>query len=152
MGTVETKQIELSRVLHIVFIAASVFFFIFVSGIFLSSKLGYMALRGGFGALVIFLIAPYTVVLIWYLKKAEKPVIISLGIILFYLFLELTLDYILRIPFREILALHIFYIIVFYVAAFNMIGVSFRIDRKMGFIVTMAFWISLGCLIYMYLG
>lgn len=44
--------------------------------------------------------------------------------------LEVLLDYILKIPFREILAIHIPYIIVFYAAAFSMIGVSFNINRK----------------------
>jgi len=98
------------------------------------------------------LFVPYAVILIGYVKeKPEKPVIIPLGLILFYLFLELIWDHILRIPFREILALHIVYIIVFYIASFNMIGVSFRIDRKRGWLVTIAFWISLGCLIYLYL-
>ena len=139
--------------MDIIFIGASLFFFIFVSGIFLATKLGNPVLRSGLGVLVMLLIIPYTVVLIGYVReKPEKPVIISLGLILFYLFLELTLDYILRIPFREILPLHIVYIIVFYVASFNMIGVSFRINRKMGFVVTITFWIALGSLIYMFLG
>ncbi len=64
--------------------------------------------------------------------------------------LEVLSDYILKIPFREILAIHIPYIIVFYAAAFSMIGVSFNI--KMGFIVLTTFCILIGCRIYMYLG
>lgn len=149
----ETEQRKLSRVMDIIFIASAIIFFILVSGIFITSKFGYLVLRWVLGALVMFLIVPFTVVLIGNLKeKAEKPVIISLLVILFYLLLELTLDYILRIPFREMPALHIFYIIVLYVASFNMIGVSFRINWKMGFVVTITFWLSLGSLIYMYLG
>jgi hypothetical protein len=152
MESEKTKQIELSRVLDIIFIGASVLFFIFVSGIFLTTKFGNLELRWVLGILVMCLIVPYTVVLIGYvMEKPEKPVIISLGLILFYLFLELIWDYILRIPFREILALHIVYIIVLYIASFNMIGVSFRINKKMGWLVTIAFWISLGCLFYLFL-
>ena len=149
----EAGQADLIRVLNLVFVGASVLFFVFVSGIFLATKFGSVALRWGLGILTMLLIVPYTVVLLGYVwKKPEKPVIISLGFILFYLFLELIWDYLLRIPFRDILVLHIIYIIVFYFASFNMIGVSFRIDRTMGFVVTITFWISLGCLIYLFFG
>ena len=152
MESEKTKEIELIRVLDIIFIGASVLFFICVSGIFLATKFGNAELRMVLGIIVMSLIVPYTVILIGYVKeKPEKPVIISLGLILFYLFLELIWDYILRIPFREILVLHIVYIIVLYIASFNMIGVSFRINKKIGWLVTIAFWISLGCLIYFYL-
>lgn len=65
--------------------------------------------------------------------------------------MELLLDYILIIPFREMPAIHVPYIIVFYAADFSMIGVSFSKNRKMGFVVTLTFWILLGCLIYMYM-
>ena len=68
--------------------------------------------------------------------------------ILCYLFLELSLEYILKIPFRDILAIHIPYILVFYAALFSMIGVSFDKNRKMGFVVTITFLILIGCLMY----
>ena len=58
------------------------------------------------------------------------------------------MDYILRIPFREILAIHVPYIIVFYTALFSMIGVSLDRNRKMGYIVTITFLILIGCLVY----
>jgi hypothetical protein len=153
MESEKTQRVDLIRVLDFVFVGASVLFFICVSGIFLATKFGIAELRMVLGIIVMSLIVPYTVILIGYVKeKPEKAVIIPLGLILFYLFLELIWDYILRIPFRDILGLHIVYIIVFYIASFNMIGVSFRINRTMGFVVTITFWISLGCLIYMYLG
>lgn len=153
MASEESKQVGLIRVLDILFVAVSVLFFVLVSGIFLATKFGNWALRGGLGMLVMLLIVPYTVVLIGYVwKKPEKVVIVSLGLILFYLFLELIWDYVLHIPFRDILVLHIIYIIVLYIASFNMIGVTFRIDRRMGYVVTITFWISLGCLIYLYFG
>jgi len=87
--------------------------------------------------------------LLGYMKeKAKKRTIISHVLILFYLFLELSLDYILKIPFREILAIHVLYIIVFYAAMFSMIGVSFSKNRKMGFVVIITFLILIGCLVY----
>ena len=63
-------------------------------------------------------------------------------------FWNYLLDYILKIPFREILAIHVPYIIVFYAAMFSMIGVSFDKNRKMGFVVAITFLILIGCLIY----
>jgi FtsH-binding integral membrane protein len=81
-------------------------------------------------------------------EKAKKRTIISNGVILFYLALELLLDYVLRIPFREILALHVPYIVVFYAALFSMIGVSFEKNKKMGFAVIVTFLILMGCLTY----
>ena len=148
-----SKRLDIGRVVDLAFVGVSVLFFILVSGIFLATKFGNVVLRWGLGILVMGLIVPYVLVLIGYVwERREKVLFISLGLILGYLLLELLWDYILRIPFREILVLHIVYIIVFYVASFNMIGVSFRINRTLGFVVTILFWISLGCLIYLYLG
>lgn len=101
------------------------------------------------GCIVVFLILPFTFTLFGYMKeKAEKKIIISILAILLYLFLELLLDYILKIPFREILAIHVPYILVFYAAAFSMIGVTFEKNKKMGFVVLITFFILLGCLSY----
>jgi hypothetical protein len=138
--------------MDLLFIASSIIFFVSVSGIWITTKLGNVLLLQVFGAIVILLIVPFTITLLGYLKeRVDKVVIASLVAILFYLFLELSLDYILRIPFREILVLHILYIVVFYVAAFNMVGVSFRIDRRMGWLVTIPFWASFGSLIFLFL-
>ncbi len=139
--------------MDIIFIISSIIFNISVSIVYIATKLDNMELLRVFGVIVILLIIPFTINLIGYIKKKEeKKIIISLVIILFYLFLELLLDYILIIPFREILALHIPYIIVFYVAAFSIIGVTFEKNRKMGFVVLATFGILIGSLIYMYLG
>ena len=149
----ETKQIELRRLMDIIFISSSILFNISVSAIYIAAKLDNMVLLQVFGAFVLFLILPFTVALLGYVKeRAGKRIIISLIVILFYLFLELLLDHILRIPFREILAIHVPYIVVFYAASFSMIGVSFGINRKMGFVVTITFLILIGCLIYLYMG
>jgi hypothetical protein len=120
-----------------------------VSVLYIATKLGNMVLVQVSGAIVLSLIIPFTITLLGYMKeKAEKRTIISHVFILFYLFLELLLDYILKIPFREILAIHVPYIIVFYAAMFSMIGVSFDKNRKMGFVVTITFLMLIGCLIY----
>ena len=147
------KSINLGKSMDIIFIISSIIFNISVSILYIATKLGNMELVQVIGTLVILLIFPFTITLIGYIKeKEEKKIIISLVIILLYLFLEVLLDYILIIPFRDILALHIPYIIVFYAAEFSMIGVTFDKNKKMGVVVLVAFFILLGCLIYMYIG
>jgi hypothetical protein len=139
----------MTKINDLIFICASVIFNISVSALYIVSKLGNMALTQIFGVIAISLIVPFTVTLLGYVKaKEKKRTIISNGIILFYLFLELVLDYVLRIPFREILAIHVPYIVVFYAALFSMIGVSFEKNKKMSYLVILTFWILLGCLIY----
>jgi hypothetical protein len=138
---------------NILFVVSAIIFNIGVSGVYLSSKFNNGALLQIFGVIVVLLLIPFTVSFIVYIKeKSVKKIIISLIFILLYLVLEIVLDYILKIPFRDILALHVTYIIVFYAAAFSMIGVSFDINKKMGFIVLTTFLILIGCLIYMYIG
>jgi hypothetical protein len=135
--------------MDVIFICSSVIFNISVSALYIATKLGDMRLVGVSGGIVISLIVPFAITLLGYMrKKAEKKTILSHVFILFYLFLELFLDYILRIPFREILAIHVPYIIVFYAALFSMIAVSFEKNKKMGFLVIATFLILIGCLIY----
>jgi len=140
---------NMSKLMDIIFICSSIIFNISVSVLYIATKLGNMILVQVCGAIVLSLIIPFTITLLGYMKeKAEKRTIVSHVFILFYLFLELLLDYIFKIPFREILAIHVPYIMVFYAAMFSMIGVSFEKNRKMGFVVTITFLILIGCLIY----
>ncbi len=149
----KSKSLNVGKSIDIIFIISSILFNISVSIVYIATKLDNMELLRVAGVIVILLIIPFTITLIGYIKeKEEKKIIISLVIILFYLFLELLLDYILLIPFRDIVALHIPYIIVFYAAAFSMIGVTFEKNKKMGFVVLATFGILIVCLIYMYLG
>jgi hypothetical protein len=140
---------NMSRLMDIIFICSSIVFNISVSVFYIAAKLGSMVLVQVCGAMVLSLIFPFTLTLLGYVtEKAEKRTIVSHVFILSYLFLELLLDYILKIPFREILAIHVPYIVVFYAALFSMIGVSFDKNRKMGFVVAITFLILIGCLIY----
>jgi hypothetical protein len=139
----------MSRLVDAIFICSSVIFNISVSALYIATKFGDMLLVQVCGGIVISLIVPFTITLLGYMReKVKKRTIISHAFILFYLFLELFLDYILRIPFREILAIHVPYIIVFYAALFSMIAVSFEKSKKMGFVVTATFMILVGCLLY----
>lgn len=134
---------------EILFVISAIIFNIAVSGVYIAAKIDSSVLLKIFGGIVVLLIIPFTITLVGYIKmKAKKKIIISHIFILFYLLLEVLLDYILKIPFREILAIHIPYIIVFYAAAFSMIGVSRTISKKMSWLVIATFLILIGCLIY----
>ena len=147
------KSINLGKSMDIIFIISSIIFNILVSFLYIAAKFGNMELVQVIGIFILFLIIPFTITLIGYIKeKEEKKIIISLGLILFYFFVEILLDYILVIPFRDILALHIPYIIIFYAAAFSMMGVTFDKNKKMGFVVLVTLFILMGCLIYLYMG
>jgi hypothetical protein len=139
----------MTKLIDLVFICSSVILNVSVSLVYVVTKLGDMALTQVFGGIAVSMIVPFAVTLIGYLRaKESKKTIISNAIVLFYLVLELSLDYILQIPFREILAIHVPYIIVFYAALFSMMAVSYEKNRKMGYVVIATFWILIGCLIY----
>ena len=147
------EQMALCKSQDIIFVFSAVIFNILVSVVYVSTKLDLMALLQISGFIFISLIAPFTITLRGYMKKeAEKKIIISNMVVLLYLVLELVLDYILKISFREILAIHVLYIIVFYAAEFSMMSVSFHINRKAGFVVAITFCTLMGCLAYLYLG
>jgi hypothetical protein len=148
---VNPQPIQLHELL---FVICSIIFNLAVSGVYISSKIDAAKIDSSiplkiFGGIVVLLIIPFSISLVGYIKaKAKKKIIISHILILFYLLLEVLLDYILKIPFRQILVIHIPYIMVFYAAAFSMIGVSRTISRKMGSLVIATFLILMGCLIY----
>ena len=139
----------MNKVFDFIFIFSSIIFNISVSALYVATKLGNMLIVQVCGAIVISLIVPFTITLLGYVReKAKRRTLISNGVVLFYLSLELVLDYVLRIPFREILAIHVPYIIVFYAALFSMMGVSFEKNKRMASVVIVTFLILIGCLIY----
>ena len=134
-----------------IFIASSILLNILVSAVYVFSKLNQMSLVRIIGVPIIMLIIPFAYTLNRFLKdNEEKRIIYSNAVIILYLLLELLLDYVLLIPFREILAMHIPYILIFYAAEFSIIGVSFRLNRRIGFIVLFTFFVLLGCLVFSY--
>ena len=139
----------MNRLLDLIFICSSIIFNVSVSILYVEAKLGDMAIVQVSGAIVLSLMVPFTITLLGYVReKAKRRTLISNGVILFYLSLELVLDYVLGIPFREILTIHVPYIIVFYAALFSMIGVSIEKNKKMASVVIVTFLILMGCLVY----
>ena len=138
---------------EIVFIGSALVFNLLVSAVYISTKYDNMGLVRTLGLPIGSLILPFGYTLRKFMEnRDERKVIISNAVIIVYLVVELLLDIILVIPFRDILWLHILYILVFYAAEFSMIGVSFNKDRKMGFVVLSTFVVLIGCLAYLYLG
>ena len=136
-----------------VFITSAIIFNLLVSAVYLLTKFDNMELVKTLGYPFAFLLLPFSYTLYQFkIQDEQRRVVISNIVILAYLFLELLLDTILVIPFREILWLHVVYIVVFYAAEFSIIGISFNRDRKMGFVVLSTFMILIGCLVYLYLG
>jgi hypothetical protein len=139
----------MNKLIDTIFICSSVIFNISVSALYIATKFGDMLLMQVCGGIVISLMVPFTITLLGSMQaKAKKRTIISNGIIIAYLLLELVLDYVLRIPFREILAIHVPYIVVFYAALFSMIAVSFEKNKKMGYAVIVTFLMLMTCLAF----
>ena len=135
------------------FVLSALLFNVLVSAVYVSTKLDLTALRQIIGYVFISLIVPFTLTLRGYVREgAERKIVISNTVVLLYLVLELLLDYVLKIPFREMLAIHVPYIIVFYAAEFSLMSVSFHIRRKAGYAVAATFCVLLLCLAYLYLG
>ena len=139
----------MTKLIDIIFICSSVVFNILVSALYIAFKFGDLMLVEVLGGIALSLIVPFTITLLGYLReKAKKRTIIFNGIILIYLLLELLLDYLLRIHIKEILAINLPFVIVFFAALFSMIYVSYERNKKMGNVVIITNWILLGCLTY----
>lgn len=147
------EQTYLTNFHDTLFVISAVYMNIAISIIYVSTKLDLTNIRQGTGFTFITLIIPFTLTFRGYMKKeAEQKIIISNMIILIYLLLELILDYVLKIPFREIPVIHIPYIIILYAAEFSSVQISFHISRKTGYVVTASFCVLIGCLVYLLTG
>ena len=144
------KEIK-SEFHDLLFFISSIIFNLAISGLYLAVTFDKQSILKLCGLTVVLLIIPYSVTLISFVKsKSKKSKIIMNLIILFYLFIELGFDYIFKIPFRDIPAIHIPYIVVFYAAAYSMMLIVWRADRKRGVVVFLTFILLIICLIYMF--
>jgi hypothetical protein len=137
----------------LVFVLSAIVFNLLIAGVFIAQKKERPKLVRTFGILWLSLAIPLAVVFIHYLIVGRDLwIMIYFGFILLYIFVELLLDYILKIEFRQKKITHIPYIVLEYIALFGLIGISFAIDRTWGFLVSISFWILLASLIYLYRG
>lgn len=133
------------------FFVSAILFNLTISGLYIAVKFNNNFFTKFLGIIIVLLTIPFTITLIGFIKARSKSrKIILNAMILLYLLVEIALDYILKIPFREILSLHIPYIIIFYAACYSMIVIAWRIDRIKGIIVLLTFTLLIISLIYMY--
>lgn len=137
----------------LMFVLTGTLFHLLIAGIYTCSKLERLDLVRKLGIVVIALAIPVAFTLVSCLLAGEPlRILLYLAAILVYILLELVLDFILKIEFRKKPAIHIPYIIIFYIACFGFIGVSFSIDNTWGYVVSVSFWIMLASLIYLMKG
>lgn len=140
-------------VFDLVFVLCAVIFHILIIGIYITSRYDRVKLRTTFGKITIGLGIPLLAVLASYaLEGRPLRVLIYLAVILLYLIVELLLDFILKIEFREKPILHIPYIVLFYFACFSFIAISFTISNGWGYAVSVSFWGVLISLIFLLRG
>jgi hypothetical protein len=131
------------------FVLCAVVFNLLITGIYISSKLEAVKLRALLGKITIGLGIPLSVVFVSYILGGKPArTLVFLSIILVYLFVELLLDFILKIDFREKPVIHVPYIILFYAACLGFIAIAFSIDKAWGYAVSVTFWGLLAGLIY----
>ena len=132
-----------------IFFISGIVFFISIIGVFIAaSKENERTLRG-IGVVIISLSIPLIIVFIEYLVIGQELIRILYLIFIFaYLFVELLLDFIFKIEFREKPSTHVPYIILEYVACFAFIFNTIEINAIMGWIVSICFWVMLATLIY----
>ena len=135
------------------FVLCAVLFNLLIIGIYITSKQERVKLRTLLGKITIGLGIPLSVVFVSYVSSG-KPLrtLLYFALILLYLVVELVLDFILKIEFREKPILHVPYIILFYAASFGFIAISFSIDTNWGYAVSVTFWGVLASLIYLLRG
>lgn len=140
-----------SRV-DLLFVLTAVTFNLLIAAIFITQKHQFVTLVRVFGTIWLLLSIPLVIVFLQYWKDGRAPWIrIYLGVTFLYMFVEFILDYVLKIEFRKIPAIHVPYIILEYLALFGLIGIAFSIDRKWGALVSMSFGVLMISLAYLYL-
>jgi hypothetical protein len=136
-----------------VFGLAALAFNLLIAAIFIAQKYRNDKLTRVFGLFWLALALPLGAVLVRYLTAGRPAwVVVCLALVLLYMAVEWLLDYVLKIPFRDKLSLHVPYIILEYIALFSLIGIAISIHAAWGWAVSITFWIVMASLIYLYAG
>jgi len=120
-----------------------------VIAIFIVRKKGFEQLEHNIGYIVISCAIPLFIIMLNYiLIGKELWIIIYIIIIISFLMIEMILDYILKIDFRTNLKIVVPYVIIYYVAFWGLLAISFVINLIAGFIVFGVFILNLISTIY----
>lgn len=132
------------------FIISGLIFFGSIIGIFISAANEKDKLLRCFGVIIISLLIPLLIVFINFLVvRKDLRLNLYMILILLYIVVELFLDFIFKIEFRNKTITHVPYIILEYAACFSFIFISFSINRTMGWVISICFWAMLVSLIYL---
>jgi hypothetical protein len=132
-------------------------FFLFIAilmnfliiAIFIVRKKGFEQLEHKIGYIVISCAIPLFIIMLNYiLIGKELWIIIYIIIIISFLMIEMVLDYILKIDFRTNLKIVVPYVIIYYIAFWGLLAISFVINLIAGFIVFGVFILNLISTIY----
>jgi hypothetical protein len=133
----------------VVFLCANLFN-LFITAIMLSRPFGLERLERVVGIINLLLIFPLIVaVVLNFLAGRDWWTYVLPLVIILFMIVELLLDYILQIPFRETRLMWP-YLALFYLSAWLMIGYTFQVSRQYGFITLITYFISLAATAYSY--
>lgn len=148
--TIREGRITMDNI-DLIFTICAVLFNLLIAGIFVAQKHEKERLVRIFGISWLCLVFPLAAVFVTYLRgERNEGATISFIFILLYMFVELLLDYILKVDFRSQARTHVPYIMLEYLALFSLIWLAFLIDPVVGYIVSICFWLLMGSLIYLY--
>jgi len=133
----------------VVFICANLFN-LFIFFIMLSRPFGLERLERVVGILNLLLVIPLTIAVILNFNAGRDWWTYVLPLVMIaFLIVELLLDYVLQIPFRETRLLWP-YLALYYLSAWMMIGYTFLVSKPCGFITLVTYFISLAATAYSY--
>ena len=139
-----------NRTVDLVVLFCANLFNLFITGIMLSRPFGLEKLENILGIINILLIFPLSLAVVLNIFGArERWTYVLPFILIVFLIVELLLDYVLQIPFRETRLLWP-YLALFYLSAWMMIGYSFLVSKPYGFITLVTYFISLAATAYSY--
>ena len=139
--------------IELIFTASALLFNLLIAGVYIATQQANERWMSRFGKAFIALAVPFGMVLVdGLIAGREVWMLAVLGLTLVYILVELLLDFVWKIEFRKMFALHVPYLILFYSVLFGLIGFAFSINQTVGWLVSVTFWLLLASLIYMYLG
>jgi hypothetical protein len=115
---------------------------ILMIGVFFARRNNYSRLEYYLGLVIVSMILPISfAVLSNYINRREWWTVVLPCILNVFLIIELILDYILKIEFRKTFLL-VPFIMVYYLGLLAMVGYLFLINRKLGFITLITYFIN----------
>ncbi len=133
------------------FVVTALTFEVLIIAILIVEKRQRHRLVKALGILWALLAIPLAIVFVHDLAVgSDRWIMLSFSLIFLYMAVEVLLDDILKIPFRQRPALHIPYIILEYGALFGLIHIAFALSPTWGYAVAIGFWLLLATVIYVY--